>query len=93
MGWWGFIFPIGVFTLLTLALGEELESKFFKVLSCVLTGMCVIMWLVIAARTVRGATSGKIFFAPCLGTDLYARKSKRKQSRDNRLRGDKDGDS
>jgi tellurite resistance protein TehA-like permease len=55
MGWWGFIFPVGVytpiqsasvstadttvcegvFTLLTISLGEELESKFFKVLSCV----------------------------------------------------------
>ena len=35
MGWWGFIFPVGVFTLLTITLGEELESRFFKVLSCV----------------------------------------------------------
>lgn len=35
MGWWGFIFPIGVFTLLTITIGEELESRFFKVLSCV----------------------------------------------------------
>ena len=26
---------IGVFTLLTIAIGEELESRFFKVLSCV----------------------------------------------------------
>lgn len=35
MGWWGFIFPVGVFTLLTISIGEELESRFFKVLSCV----------------------------------------------------------
>jgi tellurite resistance protein TehA-like permease len=28
---------LGVFTLLTISLGEELESKFFKVLSCVST--------------------------------------------------------
>lgn len=35
MGWWGFIFPVGVFTLLTMTIGEELESRFFKVLSCV----------------------------------------------------------
>lgn len=37
MGWWGFIFPVGVFTLLTVTIGEELESRFFKVLSCVCT--------------------------------------------------------
>ena len=55
MGWWGFIFPVGlwlslppldyvtslttfgtgVFTLLTITIGEEMESRFFKVLSCV----------------------------------------------------------
>lgn len=50
MGWWGFIFPVGalrlandirrliqtgIFTLLTISIGEEFELKFFKVLSCV----------------------------------------------------------
>ncbi|KAL2063843.1 hypothetical protein VTL71DRAFT_4337 [Oculimacula yallundae] len=75
MGWWGFIFPVGVFTLLTISIGEELESEFFKVLSCVLTGICVVMWLVVAAGTVRKSWSGKMFFAPCLGTDLYMRRS------------------
>ena len=29
------------------------------------------MWLVVAGGTVLGAVSGKMFFAPCLGTDLY----------------------
>ena len=32
------------------------------------------MWLVIAPRTVKRAISGKMFFAPCLGTDLYLKK-------------------
>jgi hypothetical protein len=31
----GFFFGIGVFTLLTISIGEELESRFFKVTSCV----------------------------------------------------------
>ncbi|KAH7330538.1 C4-dicarboxylate transporter/malic acid transport protein-like protein [Rhexocercosporidium sp. MPI-PUGE-AT-0058] len=74
MGWWGFIFPIGVFTLLTISIGEELESSFFKVLSCVLTGICVVMWVGISARTVQRSWAGKMFYAPCLGTDLKARK-------------------
>ncbi|EPE24768.1 hypothetical protein GLAREA_08621 [Glarea lozoyensis ATCC 20868] len=76
MGWWGFIFPVGVFTLLTISIGEELESRFFKVLSCVLTGICVIMWLVIAARTAWRSITGKMFFAPCLGTDLFQKKQR-----------------
>ena len=34
------------------------------------------MWLVVAAGTVRGVVSGKMFFAPCLGTDLYLKKAR-----------------
>ena len=36
--------------------------------------MCVIMWLGVAVGTVRGSLTGKMFFAPCLGTDLYLRR-------------------
>ncbi|KAH7383061.1 MFS transporter [Cadophora sp. MPI-SDFR-AT-0126] len=75
MGWWGFIFPVGVFTLLTISISEELESEFLKVLSCVLTGICVVMWLVVAVGTVQRSLTGKMFFAPCLGTDLYTRRN------------------
>jgi hypothetical protein len=32
------------------------------------------MWLVVAAGTVQRSISGKMFFAPCLGTDLYQKK-------------------
>ena len=35
MGWWGFVFPVGVFTLLTISIGEEFGFKFFKILACV----------------------------------------------------------
>jgi hypothetical protein len=37
--------------------------------------MCVVIWLIVAARTVKGAASGKMFFAPCLGTDLFLRRA------------------
>jgi hypothetical protein len=33
------------------------------------------MWLLIAVRTVKRAASGKMFFAPCLGTDLFLRRA------------------
>jgi tellurite resistance protein TehA-like permease len=35
MGWWGFTFPIGVFTMATISIGQELSSAFFKVLGTV----------------------------------------------------------
>jgi hypothetical protein len=34
------------------------------------------MWLVIAAGTVHRSITGKMFFAPCLGTDLFLRRMK-----------------
>ena len=33
------------------------------------------MWVIVAARTVKRAASGKMFFAPCLGTDLFLKKA------------------
>jgi len=32
------------------------------------------MWLVVAAGTAQRSINGKMFFAPCLGTDLYQRR-------------------
>lgn len=31
------------------------------------------MWVVVAVRTVLRSLSGKMFFAPCLGTDLFSK--------------------
>lgn len=35
MGWWGFTFPLGVFTASTTQMGKELPSRFFNVLGTV----------------------------------------------------------
>jgi len=35
MGWWGFTFPLGVFTTSTTQMARELPSSFFKVLGTV----------------------------------------------------------
>ena len=35
IGWWGFTFPLGVYTLATNQLGKEIPSKFFSVLGTV----------------------------------------------------------
>lgn len=70
----------GIFTLLTIAIGEEFDFKFFKVLSCVLVGACIVMWIIVALRTIKRAIDGRMFFAPCLGTDLFLRKQTIKDS-------------
>jgi tellurite resistance protein TehA-like permease len=38
MGWWGFTFPIGVFTMSTLSMAQELPSGFLKILGTVSRG-------------------------------------------------------
>lgn len=43
------------------------------------------MWLVVAVRTVKGAASGKLFFAPCLGTDLFLKKAEAREKEPERL--------
>ncbi|KAI8878229.1 tellurite resistance protein-like permease [Backusella circina FSU 941] len=66
MGWWGLAFPFGAFIAATLSISIVLESMFFQVLSAIFICMLVIIWLVIVARTLPGAWSGKMFYAPCL---------------------------
>ncbi|KAL9106963.1 MAG: hypothetical protein Q9227_008086 [Pyrenula ochraceoflavens] len=66
MGWWGFTFPLGVYALSTVTLGNELPSLFFRVLGTILSGVVAVLWIVVAAGTAKGAWEGKLFYAPCL---------------------------
>lgn len=66
MGWWGFTFPLGVFATSTIQIGVEMPSAFFKVLGQIFSVAVILLWCLVAARTARGAWSGKLFFAPCL---------------------------
>ncbi|KAB2571223.1 Sulfite efflux pump SSU1 [Lasiodiplodia theobromae] len=66
MGWWGFTFPLGVFATSTIQIGVEMPSRFFKVLGQVFSVAVILLWCLVAARTAKGAWTGKLFFAPCL---------------------------
>lgn len=66
MGWWGFTFPLGVYSVSTILIGEELPSRFFRVLGTIFGTAVIVLWVVIAAGTARGAWSGELFHAPCL---------------------------
>lgn len=41
MGWWGFTFPLGVYTTSTVQMGTELPSAFFRVLGMVSISPCL----------------------------------------------------
>ncbi|KAH9877945.1 hypothetical protein J1614_003162 [Plenodomus biglobosus] len=66
MGWWGFTFPIGVFTMSTITMGLELPSAFFRYLGTALAISVMVLWLIVAAGTVKNIFGGNLFEAPCL---------------------------
>ncbi|SMY23324.1 unnamed protein product [Zymoseptoria tritici ST99CH_1A5] len=66
MGWWGFTFPLGVYSLSTILIGKELPSLFFRVLGTIFATCVILLWILIAVRTGKGAWTGKMFHAPCL---------------------------
>ncbi|UZE13735.1 TDT family transporter [Pseudomonas sp. B21-053] len=66
LGWWGFTFPLGVYSLATLKLASTLNLTFFSVFGCVLVALLAVMWLIVGKRTVQGAWRGELFVSPCI---------------------------
>ena len=66
LGWWGYTFPLGVFSVATLKLGALLPIPAFNLFGMVLVAALLVLWLIVGARTVRGAWRGDLFVAPCL---------------------------
>ncbi|MFJ2364362.1 TDT family transporter [Pseudomonas sp. NPDC087697] len=66
LGWWGFTFPLGVYSLATLKLASTLNLSFFSIFGCVLVVALAIMWLIVSKRTVQGAWRGELFVSPCI---------------------------
>ncbi len=66
LGWWGFTFPLGVYSLATLKLASTLNLMFFSVFGCVLVALLAAMWLIVGKRTVLGAWRGELFVSPCI---------------------------
>lgn len=66
LGWWGFTFPLGVFSLTTLKLASTLELSFFSLFGTLLVVLLAIMWLIVSKRTVQGAWRGELFVSPCI---------------------------
>jgi C4-dicarboxylate transporter/malic acid transport protein len=66
LGWWGFTFPLGVYSLATLKLASTLNLMFFSVVGTLLVMLLAVMWLIVGKRTVQGAWRGELFVSPCI---------------------------
>lgn len=66
LGWWGFTFPLGVFSTATTTFAKELPSVFFKVLGTIFSLSVVILWIIVASGTIYRAFFGQLIYAPCV---------------------------
>jgi C4-dicarboxylate transporter/malic acid transport protein len=59
--WWSFTFPVGTCVTGTIALAARSHAGVLEAASVVLYGLLVFAWVVVGARTVSGAASGRLF--------------------------------
>ncbi len=69
MGWWGFTFPVGVFTAATFQLWEATEIEIFKYFGILLSIQLIVFWIIVFIKTFKGMWSGYLFHAPCLSLE------------------------
>ncbi|GMQ52180.1 MAG: C4-dicarboxylate ABC transporter [Pseudomonadales bacterium] len=70
LGWWAFTFPLGVYALATLTLGQMLQLAFFSRLGAGLVGLLALLWVLVMAATLRGAWRGELFVSPCIADQV-----------------------
>ncbi|KAJ2786654.1 Plasma membrane sulfite pump involved in sulfite metabolism [Coemansia interrupta] len=61
ISWWALVFPIGVFSRLTVDLSETMQLGFFKVVHLMLVTALLVLWLFNMVRTAVGIWTGSIF--------------------------------
>ena len=79
MGWWGFTFPLGVYTVCTTTLAKEVPSAFFRVLGTIFSIAVTILWLVVSVGTLHSLWKGRLLVAPCL-KDVEEREAKAREA-------------
>jgi C4-dicarboxylate transporter/malic acid transport protein len=65
LGWWGFTFPLGVYTSATFALAHQTHLAMFELLASGFTAGLAVLWIIVAVRTIASALSGTAFVSPC----------------------------
>ena len=64
LGCWGFTFPLGVYSLATLALARATGLAFFSVMGSLFVVCLAALWFIVAVLTVVGAWDGHLLVAP-----------------------------
>ncbi len=59
--WWSFTFPVGTVVTGTITLAIRSDATALRVASVFLYGLLLAAWLIVAARTARGAATGRLF--------------------------------
>ena len=72
MGWWGFTFPLGVYTASTLTLAHQTGFPVFQIFGAALVIQLAGFWVVVTLRTLHGMWYGYLFHAPCLAGEGVA---------------------
>lgn len=70
LGWWGLTFPLGVYTLAILTLAQQLNLAFLYAVGYAFAAILMLLWSLVATKTVHGFYQGHLFFSPCLKTYL-----------------------
>ena len=61
LGWWAFTFPLGAITASTLVLGRSWGGAPLEALTAILFGVLLVVWIVVAARTLAAVRSGAVW--------------------------------
>ena len=68
LGWWGYTFPLGVYTVSTLKLGVLLKMSAFSIFGTFLVMVLATMWSLVAVLTLHGGWKGHLFVSPCIAS-------------------------
>jgi len=63
MGWWGFTFPLGVYTVGTFSLLSTTHHPIFRLVGSLLDVLLTAVWVMVAGRTLHGAYLGRLFLS------------------------------
>ena len=66
LGWWAFTFPLGVYSIASLALARQTDLCFLTAIGTALVACLAVAWTVVAARTLHGVWYRYLFVSPCL---------------------------
>lgn len=66
LGWWGLTFPLGVFSLAILNLGQQFALPFICNIAYGLATILILLWIMVVSKTTQGFYQGNLFFSPCL---------------------------